>query len=84
MTKILVTTKTVGINYTEVVEAYGDIDAYSQGKIPATQKFSARNMGKNDLWIAATAKAFNLPLVTLDRDFDHLGEEIIDLQVLDI
>jgi|GEM_PF-5599429 hypothetical protein len=34
--------------------------------------FSARNMGKNDIWIAATAA-----LITSDQDFDHLADEVI-------
>lgn len=29
-------------------------------------------MGKNDLWIAATAAAVQAKLLTTDRDFDHL------------
>jgi tRNA(fMet)-specific endonuclease VapC len=29
-------------------------------------------MGKNDLWIAATAYALDIPLMTADSDFDHL------------
>lgn len=29
-------------------------------------------MGKNDLWIAATAITYNIPLITTDADFDHL------------
>jgi tRNA(fMet)-specific endonuclease VapC len=33
---------------------------------------SARNMGKNDLWIATTALYFDLELHTTDNDFDHL------------
>ena len=33
---------------------------------------SARNMGKNDLWIAATALYFDMVLHTTDNDFDHL------------
>jgi predicted nucleic acid-binding protein len=33
---------------------------------------SARNMGKNDLWIAATALATKATLITTDKDFDHL------------
>ncbi len=31
-----------------------------------------RPMGKNDLWIAATAKVSGLTLLTTDADFDHL------------
>lgn len=30
-------------------------------------------MGKNDLWIAATALYFDEELRTADNDFDHLG-----------
>lgn len=58
-----------------LTEPYARIDAYSQGKLP-TQPLppgmSARNMGKNDLWIAATALYFDVELHTRDRDFNHL------------
>ena len=33
---------------------------------------SARNMGKNDIWIAATALCYDIELYTTDNDFDHL------------
>ena len=33
-------------------------------------------MGKNDLWIAACAAATRATLVTLDRDFEHLAEQV--------
>jgi predicted nucleic acid-binding protein len=58
-----------------LVESYANIDAYSQGKLPGKPLppgLSARNMGKNDLWIAATALYFDAVLVTNDADFDHL------------
>lgn len=54
---------------------YAEIDAYSQGKLsnrPLPNGLSSRNMGKNDLWIAATALYFDFPLHTTDNDFDHL------------
>ena len=41
-------------------------------------------MGKNDLWIAATASAFDMVLVTTDQDFDHLDGEFIKLKYIDI
>jgi len=56
-------------------EAYADIDAYSQSKHPTLslpQGMTARNMGKNDVWIAATAYVLRATLVTTDKDFDHL------------
>ena len=45
----------------------------------AESHFPARNMGKNDLWIAATASAFNLKLATTDKDFQHLEQVFVDL-----
>ncbi|HAD12742.1 MAG TPA: hypothetical protein DCF33_09930 [Saprospirales bacterium] len=47
----------------ELLDAYVEIDCFSKG----------RSMGKNDLWIAATAKVTGATLVTTDGDFDHLG-----------
>jgi tRNA(fMet)-specific endonuclease VapC len=35
---------------------------------------SARNMGKNDLWIAATAHVLEATLITTDADFVHLKD----------
>ncbi len=40
---------------------------------------SARNMGKNDLWIAATAHVLGAKLLTTDADFNHLNEVFLDL-----
>jgi predicted nucleic acid-binding protein len=40
---------------------------------------SARKMGKNDLWIAATAYSINGTLMTTDGDFDHLNGTLLDV-----
>jgi predicted nucleic acid-binding protein len=40
---------------------------------------TARKMGKNDLWIAATAHLLNATLITTDNDFDHLKDAFIKL-----
>ena len=60
----------------DLIESYVIIDAFSQGKTPAPNgqmlNNSSRNMGKNDLWIAATTHALNAVLLTTDNDFDHL------------
>ena len=69
-----------GIEYNEVINAYGDIDAYSQRKFPNPGPFTARNMGKNDIWIAATAHVYELTLLTADQDFAHLADTYVDLQ----
>lgn len=65
----------VDINSADLIEEYALIDAYSQGKLagsPLPFKMAARNMGKNDLWIAATASVTGAILVTTDNDFNHL------------
>jgi len=60
-----------------LLESYVNIDLYSQGlhsqhKLP--QGVSARNMGKNDLWIAASTHKAQADLITTDKDFLHLDE----------
>ena len=63
-----------------IVERYAEIDAFSQGRLQDKQlKGSARNMGKNDLWIAATASVLNATLITTDKDFDHLNKEFLNV-----
>ena len=47
-------------------DAYADIDQYSRK--------AGTPMGKNDIWIAATAKVSGARLITTDRDFDHLDQ----------
>ena len=66
--------------YEEVIYAYAEIDAFSQNKLPYRPLgASARNMGKNDIWLAATAHVGQFKFVTTDNDFDHLGTFFIDL-----
>jgi len=80
----LATLTKIGLNYAEILNKYIEIDAFSQGKHKhLSTDFSARNMGKNDLWIAATASALGLKLVTTDRDFDHLSGVFLDLEYVD-
>lgn len=54
----------VDIDDVALLEIYGEIDHYSNN--------SGRPMGKNDVWIAATAHVTKLTLLTTDLDFDHL------------
>ena len=65
----------VGINKKDVIEAYANIDTFSQGKSKQHKtKFSSKNMGKNDLWIAATTNVSSATLLTMDKDFVHLKD----------
>ena len=53
-----------------VLDAYAAIDSHSTSV--------GADMGKNDVWIAATARACNATLLTTDKDFDHLHGTWID------
>ncbi len=56
-----------------LIRTYAEIDAFSQGRHPTLQlNNSARNMGKNDLWIATTAAVHEATLLSTDADFTHL------------
>jgi predicted nucleic acid-binding protein len=43
----------------------------------------ARNMGKNDIWIAATALYTQLPLLTTDKDFRFLDNDLLQVMWVD-
>lgn len=49
-----------------ILEAYAAIDNFSKDR--------THDMGKNDIWIAATAKATGYTLLTNDKDFQHLHD----------
>lgn len=55
----------VPIERSDILNAYSKIDhcSYKDGK----------KVGKNDLWIAATAHVTDALLLTTDKDFDHLN-----------
>lgn len=81
--KILSKFIVVEIKFGELLEIYADIEAFSQGKLKAKPSlFTARNMGKNDLWIAATAALTNSALLTLDRDYKHLDGMFFEVLLL--
>jgi tRNA(fMet)-specific endonuclease VapC len=76
----------VDINTDRIIQRYAEIDAYSQGKDPVKPLppgLTSRNMGKNDLWIAATASVLRAILLTTDKDFDHLNGSFIDVVYID-
>lgn len=72
------------INIEPIVQNYAAIDAYSQNRLIGHQlSTSARNMGKNDLWIAATASMLDAILITTDKDFDHLHGQFVEVIRID-
>jgi len=71
------------INVESIITRYAEIDAFSQGKLVGRPlNNTSRNMGKNDLWIAATASVLEIRLLTTDNDFNHLDSEFIDLELI--
>jgi tRNA(fMet)-specific endonuclease VapC len=58
---------TVDVAGAAIVEAYRKVEAASHG----------RTMGKNDIWVAATAMIAGLPLITTDTDFQHLDGKLL-------
>jgi predicted nucleic acid-binding protein len=64
LNKLLMQVVWVDINHNDILAAYGELDDLSSR--------AGRSMGKNDVWIAATAKVTGSTLLTTDGDFDHL------------
>lgn len=65
----------VPIDDEDILRAYVDIDAFTY--------HAGRDMGKNDLWIAATARVTGAILLTTDRDFDHLDGAFLSRDWID-
>jgi tRNA(fMet)-specific endonuclease VapC len=81
LAEILNTFLIADIHSEDVIQCYAEIDAFSQGKLPNQKAiFSAKNMGKNDLWIAATASVLSVTLLTTDNDFTHLEDHFIQIE----
>ncbi len=71
------------INLRPIIDRYAEIDAYSQNLLPERPLgLTPRNMGKNDIWIAATASVADAVLLTTDHDFDHLDKVFLRLERL--
>ena len=74
----------IEIRYSDLIDAYSDIDTFSHGKDESRPLgMTSRNMGKNDLWIAATTHVTDSKLLTTDRDFDHLDEVFFDIVLVE-
>jgi tRNA(fMet)-specific endonuclease VapC len=65
----------VDINSQPVLDAYAEIDAWCRQ--------NGRNLGKNDVWIAATAAVTRAALVTADKDFVALHDHFMRVLYFD-
>jgi tRNA(fMet)-specific endonuclease VapC len=60
------------------------LDGYLQvSRADMTWQEGPRNMGKNDICIAATAVSSGLPLLTTDKDFNFLNGNLIQVLWID-
>ena len=60
------------LGYLDVVPVEDSVIVANYAEIDAHFQLRGRKLGKNDLWIAATAVRFDARLLTTDRDFDEL------------
>ena len=60
----------IDINRNDILRAYGEIES-------ATRR-NGHQLGKNDIWIAATANVTGMTLLTTDKDFDHAHPKFIN------
>lgn len=68
----------------DLKSAYAEIDTYStNGKIKHDNKNGSITMGKNDLWIAATAKNLEAELITFDTGFRHLPPDLLTIHIVE-
>jgi len=65
---------TVDISDEAVVQAYVDVVKVAQ----RNPKGSQTNLGENDLWIAAAARAAGAVLLTTDRHFDQFHPIVVE------
>jgi tRNA(fMet)-specific endonuclease VapC len=65
----------IPLPFGSVITDYVRVSEYSRKR--------GRVLGKNDLWIAATAAATGATLLTTDRDFDHLDPALVTRHWID-
>ena len=69
---------TLNIDNESVVDAYVKITETCRSATGGE-----RTMGQNEMWIAATALVSGLPLITTDKDFDHLNARLLQVHWID-
>jgi predicted nucleic acid-binding protein len=86
LAKLLREVPQIDINREELFRMYAEIDSYSLGRNklhPLPSGAAGMKMGKNDLWIAATASVLQATLLTIDHHFDHLDGEFMTVKYVD-
>jgi tRNA(fMet)-specific endonuclease VapC len=65
----------IPLPFANVIDAYVQVSEYCRR--------AGRVLGKNDLWIAATAMATGATLLTTDKDFDPLDPALLPREWID-
>jgi len=84
--RLLKTVPAVEINRPAILRRYAEIDTYCgrhHPDKPLPPGTSAKTLGKNDLWIAATASVINATLITTDTDFVFLDNVFLSVIHID-
>lgn len=66
---------TVDVTGSQIVEAYRRVEEQN-----AATPNGHQVMGKNDIWIAATAMLTGQPILTTDQDFNHLNGKLLEVR----
>ena len=81
--RLLQNTVVVRIYFDEILNAYTEPDAYAENKHPSRPRSGSSNtIGKNDLWIAATALVTDAALLTANKDFQLFDPDFLSVRVL--
>lgn len=70
----------VEVKFEDIINNYIEIEEFNLNVHPTKKREGSHfKMGKNDVWIAATAMATKSTLITSDKDFEHLNGEFFDV-----
>lgn len=74
----------VEVSYQDIIGSYIEIEQFNRNFHPTKKRSGSHvNMGKNDVWIAATAMVTESKLITADKDFAHLDGEFFDVIIIE-
>ncbi len=71
------------LHQTQIVDINDESLLMNYARLDHAAHLLGRGIGKNDLWIAATASILNLTLLTADGDFDCLKPSGLQVILLD-
>jgi len=74
----------VELRYEDIIDKYIEIEKFNRNIHPSRKKVGSHiKMGKNDIWIAATAMATDSKLLTSDKGFKHLDGDLFEVIIID-